>query len=49
MLGPPRLVDTLLVHGRVVVAGRELRTADAAELGREAARASRLLAERAAA
>jgi cytosine/adenosine deaminase-related metal-dependent hydrolase len=49
VLGPPRLVDTLLVHGRVVVAGRELRTADAGELAREAARASRLLADRAAA
>jgi cytosine/adenosine deaminase-related metal-dependent hydrolase len=43
VLGPPRPVDTLIVHGRVVVDGGELRTADPVGIAREAERASRRL------
>ena len=46
VLGAPRPVETLLVGGRVVVAGGELRTADEAEIGRDVARAARRVAER---
>ena len=46
VLGAPRPVDTLLVGGRVVVGGGELRTADEAEIGRDVARAARRVAER---
>jgi cytosine/adenosine deaminase-related metal-dependent hydrolase len=49
VLGAPRPVETLLVGGRPVVEGGELRTADEREIAVEAARASRRLAERAAA
>ena len=47
VLGPPRHVDTLLVEGRVVVAGGELLTGSAEEIGAGARRAARVLAERA--
>jgi hypothetical protein len=43
VLGPPRHVDTLLVHGDVVVEGAELRTADPVAIARAAERASRRL------
>jgi cytosine/adenosine deaminase-related metal-dependent hydrolase len=43
VLGPPRHVDTLVVHGEVVVEGAELRTADPVTIARDAARASRRL------
>jgi cytosine/adenosine deaminase-related metal-dependent hydrolase len=46
VLGPPRPVELLLVGGRPVVDGGELRTADADELGRDIARESRRLAGR---
>jgi cytosine/adenosine deaminase-related metal-dependent hydrolase len=46
VLGPPRPVDLLLVGGRPVVEGAELRTADEAEVAREIARASRRVADR---
>ena len=45
VLGPPRPVDTLLVGGRVVVDGAELRTASEHEIATEIARASRRLAD----
>jgi cytosine/adenosine deaminase-related metal-dependent hydrolase len=45
VLGPARPVDTLLVHGRVVVEGRELRTADPITLARDLAAASERMAE----
>jgi cytosine/adenosine deaminase-related metal-dependent hydrolase len=48
VLGPPRPVDTLLVGGRTVVAGGELRTADPATLAADLARESARLRERAA-
>jgi 8-oxoguanine deaminase len=44
VLGPPRSVDTLLVGGRPVVEGAELRTADEHEITNDIARASRRLA-----
>jgi cytosine/adenosine deaminase-related metal-dependent hydrolase len=44
VLGPRPLVDTLLVGGRVVVAGGELRTADEETIARELATAGRRLA-----
>jgi 8-oxoguanine deaminase len=44
VLGPPRPVDTLLVGGRTVVGGAELRTADEHEITTDIARASRRLA-----
>jgi hypothetical protein len=40
-------VDTLIVNGEVVVAGRELRTADPEVLARDLARESERLQERA--
>jgi cytosine/adenosine deaminase-related metal-dependent hydrolase len=46
VLGPPGPVDLLLVGGRPVVEGAELRTADEAEVAREIARASRRVADR---
>jgi hypothetical protein len=46
VLGPPRPVELLLVAGRVVVDGAELRTADEEEVGRAVAAAARGLAER---
>jgi cytosine/adenosine deaminase-related metal-dependent hydrolase len=46
VLGPPRPVDLLLVGGRAVVEGAELRTADEAQVAAEIARESRRLAER---
>jgi len=45
VLGPRPLVDTLLVGGRVVVEGGELRTADEEAVARDLAAASRRLAE----
>jgi hypothetical protein len=48
VLGPARPVDTLLVHGEVVVEGRELRTADPVVLARDLAAASERMAELAA-
>ena len=47
VLGPRPLVDTLLVGGRVVVSGGELRTADADAVARDLAAESRRLGERA--
>jgi cytosine/adenosine deaminase-related metal-dependent hydrolase len=47
VLGPGRRVDTLLVAGRVVVAGRELRTRSEEEIAGEVARASAVLRARA--
>jgi cytosine/adenosine deaminase-related metal-dependent hydrolase len=47
VLGPRPLVDTLLVGGRVVVAGGELRTFDEAVAARDLAAQSRRLASRA--
>ena len=47
VFGPRPLVDTLVVGGRVVVAGGELRTADEATVARELAAESRRLGERA--
>jgi hypothetical protein len=44
VLGPPRPVELLLVGGRPVVDGAELRTADEVEIATEIARASRRLA-----
>jgi cytosine/adenosine deaminase-related metal-dependent hydrolase len=44
VLGPPRPVDTLLVGGRAVVEGGELRTASEDEITTDIARASRRLA-----
>jgi cytosine/adenosine deaminase-related metal-dependent hydrolase len=44
VLGPPRPVDTLLVGGRAVVEGGELRTASEHEITTDIARASRRLA-----
>ncbi|MEA2255658.1 MAG: 8-oxoguanine deaminase [Solirubrobacteraceae bacterium] len=46
VLGPPRPVDLLLVGGRAVVEGAELRTADEVQVAAEIARESRRLAER---
>jgi cytosine/adenosine deaminase-related metal-dependent hydrolase len=46
VLGPPRPVDTLLVGGRAVVAGAELRTASEQEITTDIARASARLAEK---
>jgi len=46
VLGPPRPVELLLVGGRAVVEGAQLRTADEAEVAREIARASGRLAEK---
>jgi cytosine/adenosine deaminase-related metal-dependent hydrolase len=45
VLGPARPVDTLLVHGRVVVERRELRTADPVTLAHDLAAASERMAE----
>ncbi len=45
VLGPARPVDTLLVHGRVVVEGGELRTADPVAVARDLAAASARMAE----
>jgi cytosine/adenosine deaminase-related metal-dependent hydrolase len=47
VLGPPRPVEHLFVHGREVVAGGELRTADPDTLAGDLARQSSRLAERA--
>jgi 8-oxoguanine deaminase len=47
VLGRPREVDTLLVGGRPIVEGGELRTADADAVAADAARQSRRLRERA--
>ncbi len=47
VLGPPRRVHTLLVHGRVVVSGGRLTRADEEDLARDLASASRELARRA--
>jgi cytosine/adenosine deaminase-related metal-dependent hydrolase len=47
VLGPRPLVDTLLVGGRVVVEGGELRTADEQSVARELGVQSRRLASRA--
>jgi cytosine/adenosine deaminase-related metal-dependent hydrolase len=44
VLGPPRPVELLLVGGRAVVEGAELRTADEPEITNDIARASRRLA-----
>jgi cytosine/adenosine deaminase-related metal-dependent hydrolase len=44
VLGPPRPVDTLLVGGREVVTGAELRTASEPEIATDIARASARLA-----
>jgi len=44
VLGPPRPVDTLLVGGRPVVTGAELRTASEQEIATDIARASARLA-----
>jgi cytosine/adenosine deaminase-related metal-dependent hydrolase len=49
VLGAPQRVELLLVGGRAIVEGGVLLTGDAAEIGAAAARASRTLAERAAA
>ena len=49
VLGPPRPVHGLFVHGDVVVEAGELRTADPALLAADLARESARLAERAAA
>jgi cytosine/adenosine deaminase-related metal-dependent hydrolase len=46
VFGPPRPVDVLLVGGRAVVDGAELRTADEAEISDDIARASRRLADK---
>jgi cytosine/adenosine deaminase-related metal-dependent hydrolase len=46
VLGPQRRVETLLVGGRAVVDGGELRTADEDELARAAARAAARIADR---
>jgi 8-oxoguanine deaminase len=46
VLGPPRNVDTLLVGGRPVVEGGELRTADEEQVAAEIAIESRRLQER---
>jgi cytosine/adenosine deaminase-related metal-dependent hydrolase len=45
VLGPPARVELLLVGGRAVVAGGELRTGSEHELAREARAASRRLLE----
>jgi cytosine/adenosine deaminase-related metal-dependent hydrolase len=45
VLGVPRPVELLLVGGRTVVEGGELRTADEAEVARDIARAGRRLAD----
>ena len=47
VLGPSRPVELLLVNGRPVVEGGELRTADEREIAREIKNASRRLAQRA--
>ena len=47
VLGPARRVDLLLVNGRTIVEGGELRTADEAEISRGIAVASRWLAGKA--
>jgi cytosine/adenosine deaminase-related metal-dependent hydrolase len=47
VLGRPREVDTLVVGGRPIVEGGELRTADADAVAADAARQSRRLRERA--
>ncbi len=47
VLGPRRPVDTLLVHGEVVVQGARLQTADETVLAADLARESRRLAGRA--
>jgi cytosine/adenosine deaminase-related metal-dependent hydrolase len=44
VLGPPRPVDTLLVGGRPVISGAELRTASEQEIATDIARASARLA-----
>ena len=49
VLGPPRRCEELLVAGRVVVAGGALATGSETAIAADAARASRRLAERAAA
>ena len=46
LLGPAPSVELLLVEGRPVVEGAELRTADEDEIAREIAGASRRLAEK---
>jgi cytosine/adenosine deaminase-related metal-dependent hydrolase len=46
VLGAPRPVDTLLVGGRAVVEGGELRTADVDQVARDIARQSRRLLQR---
>ncbi|MEA2252370.1 MAG: 8-oxoguanine deaminase [Solirubrobacteraceae bacterium] len=46
VLGPPRPVELLLVGGRAVVEGAELRTADEAQVAAEIARESRRLLHR---
>jgi imidazolonepropionase-like amidohydrolase len=46
VFGPAPRVELLLVGGRAVVDGAELRTADEGEVAREMAEASRRLAER---
>jgi hypothetical protein len=46
VLGRPRPVDLLLVAGRPVVEGAELRTADVDEVARDIARQSRRLLQR---
>jgi cytosine/adenosine deaminase-related metal-dependent hydrolase len=46
VLGPPRPVEFLLVNGRTVVDGGELRTADEREIAKASANASRRLADR---
>ncbi len=47
VFGPPAPLELLLVGGRTIVAGNELRTADAAELAQTNRKASRALAARA--
>jgi hypothetical protein len=47
VLGPPRPVEHLFVHGREVVVDGELRTADPDTLASDLARESSRLAERA--
>jgi cytosine/adenosine deaminase-related metal-dependent hydrolase len=47
VFGPPRPVDVLLVNGRPVVDGEELRSVDGQEIARELARASERLASEA--
>ena len=46
VLGPPQPVELLLVNGRLIVEGQELRTSDEREIAKGIASASKRLAER---